>query len=283
MEVCSSVAAWAAAGGVLAVSLSASANVNPGRAWARAAVSYDQGAEPVPGFTNPDAAIGRAERFTGEGAFPGVVSPFNPAFGTDEVVSFGEGGHITLRFDQPITNDAANPFGVDFIVFGNGGFIDADFPNGQVNDPALIFGLDEMVIEVSQNGADFVPLGTHTEGMYPAMGYLDSGPFDVDPGSRPTRFRVPVDPSLEASEFAGLGLSGVRRLYAGSGGGTPIDLASSGLDWATYVRISRPDDGDSSTQLNVEIDGVVGVRAVPAPTTLAVIGFGSIFTGRRRR
>ena len=96
--------------------------------WAVEVIDFDAGTTGTPGFDNPATALGEPERFTGEGVFPGVVSPFNPAFGTDELVSIGEGGHLTVRFDRPINNNGSHLFGVDLIIFGNGGFADSDFP-----------------------------------------------------------------------------------------------------------------------------------------------------------
>ena len=54
-------------------------------------IAYDPGENAAKGYTNPDVVRGSPERFTGEGIFPGVVSAFNPAFGTDEILSIGRG------------------------------------------------------------------------------------------------------------------------------------------------------------------------------------------------
>ncbi|MEE8117328.1 MAG: hypothetical protein V3T28_09485, partial [Gemmatimonadales bacterium] len=35
-------------------------------------ISYDEGANPAPGFTDPTTSLGSPERFTGEGVFPSV-------------------------------------------------------------------------------------------------------------------------------------------------------------------------------------------------------------------
>ena len=110
-------------------------------------VSYDQGANASAGYTDPATTLGSPERFTGEGVFPSVVSAFNPPFGTDELVSIGAGGHLVVRFDTPVTDDPANPFGIDLLIFGNAGFLDA----GGVAGPGL-FGADGGLIEVSADG-----------------------------------------------------------------------------------------------------------------------------------
>ena len=52
-------------------------------------IAYEPGENAAKGFTDPQTSLGSPERFTGEGIFPGVVSAFNPAFGTDEIVSIG--------------------------------------------------------------------------------------------------------------------------------------------------------------------------------------------------
>lgn len=270
---------------VLAIAIPASVSlaqpgVPAGSPFASQVISYDPGSTAVPGFTDPTTALGSPERFTGEGVFPGVVSPFNPAFGTDELVSIGEGGHLTLSFDRPIVNDPANPFGIDLIVFGNAGFADGSFPDGVVTDPAFAFGLDDMLIEVSADNITFVPLGLFTEGFFPTMGWLDGGAYDSTPGTIETDFTRAVDPSLTLGDFAGLDLSQIRGLYAGSGGGTGIDIASSGLAAISFVRISVLDDGNASTALNAEVDALA---IVPPPASAWAIGLGLAGLGRRRR
>lgn len=240
--------------------------------WADRVAAYGPGTTPAPGYLDPQTALGAPERFTGEGAFPSVVSIFNPAFGTDELVSIGEGGYLTVEFNEPITNDPGHKFGVDFIIFGNGGFADDDFPNGRVSTPPFPFGFDAMRVSVSENGVDFVALdGEFTEGFFPAQGYRDAGPYDSAPGHQPTDFTIPVNPNLALSDFAGLTLAQVLALYDGSGGGTPVDVNSviSGLAEVRFVRIDVLDDHNSDTALNVEIEAFA---AVPEPATLWLLG-----------
>ena len=81
--------------------------------WGFAVVSYDPGLGAAPGYQNPATALGAPERFTGEGVFPGAVTMFNSAFGTDEIVSIGEGGHLTVRFDQPVLDGPGNLYIVE--------------------------------------------------------------------------------------------------------------------------------------------------------------------------
>lgn len=252
----------------------------PARAtpFATAVAAYDAGLAAGTGFNDPTVALGSPERFTGEvdfsGAFSGVVSPFNPPFGTDEIVQIGEGGFLTLEFADPVTNDLDHPFGVDLIVFGNGGLIDADFPNGTVGDPAGTFGTNEMIVEVSADGLTFQSLGIFTEGLFPTMGYLDSGPFDATPGSILTNFLKPIDPALALDDLAGLDYSELQLLYDGSGGGTPIDIAPSGLAEVRFIRFSVAGTGA------IEIDAVT---RVPEPASLSLLLLGGLVAFRRMR
>lgn len=238
-------------------------------------IDVDFGAGGAPGYDNPFTVLGSPERFTGEGIFPGVVSAFNPAFGMDEIISLGMGGFITVLFDTPVRNDPANPFGIDLLVFGNTGFIDADFPNGIVGG---LFGNDGGAVEVSADGNNwFLIDGVAADGMFPTIGYLDSGPYDQRPGNRPTDFTLPVNPSLTFDDFNGLTYQRVLDLYAGSGGGTGIDIGAVGLDEISFVRISY---GGSN---NIEIDAFVDVAAVPAPGALALLTAGLAIRSRKRR
>lgn len=239
-------------------------------------VDFVPGMNANPGFGDASTALGSPARFTGVAAgFPGVVSPFNPAFGADQIVQIGEGGSLTLELGTPARNSATNPFGVDLLIFGNAGMIDADFPNGQAGSPAGFFGLDNMLVSVSADGTNFVSLGSFTEGFFPTMGYADSGAFDSTPGSVPTSFTTPMDPSLTLSDFDGLDIDGLRSLYGGSGGGTPIDIAGSGLESVRYVRIDNP-LGSNAT---VEIDAV---SVVPTPASGALLALAALGARRRR-
>lgn len=252
--------------------------------WADAVVSYQAGTTADPGYPIPANAVGAPERFTGEtspyGSFPSVVSIFNPAFGSDEIVSLGEGGHLTLRFDEPIVDDPAHEFGVDMIVFGNIGFWDGAYPTGQQRSPALSLGADRFNVEVSADGVTYLPLSVRADRLFPAQGWLDSGPYDVVPGTRPTNFLKPVNPALTLSDFNGLSYAQCMALYDGSGGGIPLDLSVTGLASASYVRFSVPDDGNPNVSLTAEIDAVA---AVPEPTTLVLLTVAAASSGRGLR
>lgn len=246
--------------------------------WADRVVSYDRGDAPAGSLTDPATAIGSPERFTGEGSFPGAVTMFNPPFGTDEIVRIGRGGSLVMEFDEPILNDPAHPFGVDLILFGNGGFVDSDYPNGRIDTAATMFGLDPMRVSVSGDGTDFVPLGSYTEGLFPTQGYRDTAPFDAPPGFDPTDFTQPMNPTLSQADFAGLSYAEALSLYSGSGGGTPIDIAASGLDAVRFVKIETLDTGGDD--ISVEIDALA---AVPEPASLlgmAILGALAFRRGR---
>ncbi len=236
-----------AIGAPLLLPSTADAGDNP---FAAVVVDYEPGPTPTPGYTNSAAALGAPERFTGEGIFPSVVSPFNPPFGPDEIVSISPGGFIILQFQQPVLDDPNNLFGIDLIVFGNTGFIDGDWPKAIV---AGAFGNDGGIIEVSANGRTWHTIpSAQANTLMPTLGYLDSGAYDTQPGSEMTDFTRPIDPALDLDHLLGLNLNEVVSRYHGSGGGTGIDLAAVGLSSISYIRISNP----SGTSENIEIDAV---------------------------
>jgi hypothetical protein len=75
-------------------------------------------------------------------------------------------------------------------------------------------------IEISADGEKWhVIPGIVADGLYPTIGFLDSGPYDQTPGEVPSDFTRPVDPSLSLSDFMGLSNDDVIALYDGSGGG----------------------------------------------------------------
>jgi len=252
--------------------------------YAGSVVSYDQGANAAASYTDASSAIGSPERFTGEGVFPSGVTPFNPAFGTDELVSVGSGGHLTLGFDRMITDDASHAFGVDFIVFGNAGFFDASFFDADPdNDGAGITGASpslfgvggQATVQVSHNGADWVTAATTPLGLFPTLGYSDyAGPTPLTPGADETDFTRALDPALTIGDFADLNFAQILDLYADSGGGIGIDIAGTGLESAAFVRFVNNSD------TAFEIDAV---SVVPAPGALGTVGVALVFATRRRR
>jgi hypothetical protein len=243
--------------------------------YGAAVVSYDAGATPATGYTTASAAVGQPERFTGEVMFPGVVSPFNPPFGANEIVSVGEGGHIVLRLSHYAIPQAAGP---EIGVFENVGLVDVNYPSGQAGAPAGTFGpLDSATVEVSEDGMEWVSLGERTFDV-PTNGYTDlTDPYSSMPGGVPSDFQKPFLGSL--SSFDGLRYwdasgSDILETLAGSGGGTWLDISTIGLPQVGFVRFSLDNDLDPNTSLNFELDavsiasGAVGSPVVPEPATI---------------
>ena len=259
--------------------------------YAAAVVSYDAGTTPASGYTNPSVALGEPERYTGEGVFPGIVSPFSPPFLNSEIVSVGEGGHITLKLSHFVMPQA----GLEIGVFENAG-LEMDFANFTAMDPISTFGDDHAFVEVSANGINWKSLSpTAIYFNRPSNGYTDlSDPFSSVPGSALALadFQQPFDADL--SEFAGLPYSDpsgpdVLEVLAGSGGGTWLDISSTGLPRVGYIRFSVADDFTGIGQ-NFELDavsiahGAVG-SPVPEPATIVnvLVLFASTVLSRRRR
>jgi Dockerin type I domain len=121
--------------------------------------------------------------------------------GSLDVVSLGNNGVITLRFDLPLICDGP---GADFTVFENA--FHASTPEGPIFEE---YG----IVSVSQDGSTFVDLPydpiTHSglAGRTPVL-------------SNPANGIDPLDPTVS--------------------GGDAFDLADVGLSWVAYVRITDP-------------------------------------------
>jgi len=247
----------------------ASAQADP---FADNVVSYTPGTGVDAAFNDPTAALGSPTRFTApDSEFGGAVTPFNQPFGAGELVTVGEGGSLVVSFDEPVTDDAANPFGIDLLIFGNS-FALIDFGSGLATGTTSEGG----VIEVSVDGVNFVTVsGLDADGPFPTLGFQDvTDPFPSTPGLVPTDFKIPVDPSLE---LAGLTTAQIAAAYKGSGGGVGIDLASVGLNAIQFVRISSP----TGSGITPEIDGFA---SVPEPgLAVGLIAGGLAMASRRLR
>jgi len=257
----------------IAIAAPASSRAAADDPFADEVVDFDAGIGGVEGYDNPLTVLGMPERFTGEGVFPSVVSPFSPPYGLDEIVSIGTGGWIIVRFDEPVRDHPGNPFGIDLLIFSNTGFIDSSWPNGVVGG---VFSADGGIVEVSTDGEHWETVkGVTADGLFPTLGYLDSGPYDDEPGLIESDFTRPVDPAITIDDLLGLPHDSVVNLYAGSGGGAGIDLAGTGLESISFVRISNPGD------LSVEVDALADVAAMARLATLDsfTIARGSLVSG----
>src|SRR5437867_460314 len=184
-------------------------------------ISYDPGVGFAPRFTHPEAALGEPSRVN---PFAEATDPFNPPYGTNQIVSIGAGGSLVVRFHTPVLNHPRNPRGLDFTIFGNTGFIitnDLDGSTGNwIGAPATdgsIFGQNtgRTRVSVSRDGVQFYQLNP---ALAPAV---DSFPPTDGAGD----FHVPLTPELTASDFAGATLEDMRSLYQGSGGGASYDIS----------------------------------------------------------
>jgi hypothetical protein len=257
--------------------------------YAAAVASYNAGTTPAAGFTAPATALGSPERLTGEGSFPSVVSPFSPPFLASEIVSVGEGGHITLRLSHYAIPQATGP---EIGVFENIGLIDTSFPNGVAGSPAATFGIDSALVDVSANGTTWVSLGNIAFDI-PANGYTDvTDPFAGAAGSVPSDFQKPFTgdlnsfSSLRYSDAAG---PDMLDLLSGSGGGKWLDISGAGLAQVGFIRFSVADDLSATSRLNFELDAVsishaaMGAAVVPEPHVFILISIsvGTVLFRRR--
>lgn len=229
--------------------------------FATQVVLYVPGMGAAQGFTNPQVALGPPERFTGEGLAPQAVTPFQPPFRPNEIVSIGLGGSLVLAFDRDVVDDPRHPFGVDLLVFGNAFASDAAYPLGVIGG----FFAEGGSISVSPDGVAWtlVP-GIDADGLFPTLGYLDAGPYATSPGRIESDFTRPVDPAWRGPAMLGLDWSGILAAYDGSGGGAGIDLAPLGLASIRFVRI----DGPTSFGFSPEIDAIAAV----SPIAAAILG-----------
>lgn len=225
------------------------------------------------GYTNTSAVLGSPSRVT-PGEFGGPIDPFNPPYQRDQLLSIGDGGALTVFFSTPILNDPAHAYGMDFLIFGSTGFIitNGDFGGGGITDGSTFS---------SHEGTSRIYVSADNVTYYLLDPTLAPGVDTLFPTDGSGDFSIPVDPSLAGSDFAELGLSGIRNLYAGSGGGTGFDLS-----WAV-------DDNNQSVNLSainyirLEITGghaeIDGISAVPEPTTWALGIAGAIVLAVRQR
>ena len=269
----------------LVAAVSSAAFASP---FATSVLSYDAGSNAAAGYTNANTALGSAERFTGEASFGGLfaagVTPFNPAFENNELVSIGIGGQLSLGFDTAITNSASNAFGVDLIIFSNAGFLDTTYTDDDPENngtgftganPAFFGAGGAATVQVSVDGTTWITATTITLDLFPTLGYSDyTQAGSTTPGLVESDFTKALDPTLTAADMANMSFQDLVNFYDGSGGGIGIDIASTGLASANFVRFLN-NSGDA-----FEIDAVA---VVPTPGTMFIASIATLIMTRRRR
>jgi hypothetical protein len=183
-------------------------------------IGYEPGIGFAPRFTNPDAALGEPSRINPYGD---ATDPFDPPYGTNQIVSIGAGGSLVVEFHTPILNHPNNLYGFDFIIFGNAFFTvtnDYDASGNVIGTPATDGSLFTQSagatrVSVSRDGVSFYLLNP---ALAPAV---DSFPPTDGSGD----FHLPLAPAVMPSDFAGATLDDIRALYNGSGGGAAYDIS----------------------------------------------------------
>ena len=188
-----------------------------------------------------------------------------------------EYGSITVKFDQPILDDPANPYGIDFNVFGNSFYAGSDF----ITDDADLRGhilsgnsAEPARVSVSPDNVNWYAYasGPYGDTAFPTQGFGWSGDqFDANGmgwTSQPMDFTKPVNPALAPIlGVAGQGLSAADAIgaYVGSGGGTGFDLAASGFEWIQYIRVEATPGAHGG-----EIDAFADVQPTRLGDALAI-------------
>ncbi len=201
------------------------------------------------------------------------VVPIYQPFRLFEIVSVGDGGRLTLKFNHRVADDENNPYGVDFIIFGNpiqltsGGLM---WDNSNPENFTVVGNIlsEPGIVAVSQDGNNWYYFSSeHADDFAPTASYEWDDINDVWAQELdPTR---PVDPNLTAADMDGMTVAEMISAYDGSTGGTGFDLRrldpndyaalsvdpNSGRKWIQYMRIE--DDPNSSA--TTEIDAVADV------------------------
>ncbi len=237
--------------------------------WADVVVSYAPGDgignDFVSGnpFNDPQVALGEPTRVTSPDSFPGAVTLVNSPFRSSEIVSIGRGGSLVVRFDEPVVDHGANPFGIDLLVFGNAFFTGAFFSNPAAT--AIGVGNEGGIVEVSADGVNFFAVPGDADGLFPTNAYADIvDPLVSTPGAVLSDFTRPVDPAFNP---IGKTYAEIVAGYDGAGGGLGVDIAAAGLSSVSFVRITNPVNAGGVP----EIDAFADVAAVPEPAAGTMI------------
>ncbi|MFA7235397.1 MAG: hypothetical protein WC058_00915 [Phycisphaeraceae bacterium] len=213
-------------------------------AWASGYQNYLVGTDVDAGWQTPGQAMG-----------PAVGDSF-------DIVSLGNGGQITLTFDQPITDGA----GADFAVFENA-----------VTDTFLELAF----VEVSSDGVNYFRFINDSLTAEPVSAFGIVDPTDIDgfAGKYKLGFGTPFDLASLAGT-PGLDIQAVThvRLIDVIGDGSALD--SDGSPIYDPYQTTAPSGYTSSAGFDLEAVGVI--NQVPEPASLLLFSLTVPFLCVRR-
>ncbi|MDD8043136.1 MAG: hypothetical protein PHC78_05135 [Verrucomicrobiota bacterium] len=183
--------------------------------WASRVVDYEQGIGAVPPFFQPSLALGP------------IAETAHPLNGSLQVVSIGQGGHLTLAFETPVENHLGQP---DFIVFGNAFYSNA-VERVQFQEPGWV----EVAVDHNGNGTPDPdePFYLLAGGMLPHPGTPPEFPLPPEYSGSVDHALLPTTGYCDVTPTCGTGDPTIPDdpltpgLTEGSAGGDAFDL-----DWA---------------------------------------------------
>ena len=248
--------------------------------FASTVVDYTPGTGISTTYQNSGSALGKP----GGNVDSGTLNPFVPNYRGTELTGIGAGGQLTLGLSDFVT---VGPAGTrELGIFGNVGLGAASTNPPTAGNPATAFGLRSVLISVSADGVNFVPLngGALITSTLPANYYTnpDTTDYNAAPPANPTfaDFGKPFTGML--SDFNGQTYAQTLQTLNGSAGGTWLDLSSTGLSQVGYIRFNEPLTGGQNGGVfylnGVSSNGTsLGVNVVPEPGVAALLLAGGVF------
>ena len=256
--------------------------------YASAVEDYTVGTGVSSAYTNASSALGQPGGAVGSG----TLNPFSPNYAGSELTGIGSGGQLTLALSRFVTVGAAGTREIG--IFGNVGLVNAGTAGAPAaGNPATVFGVRSVLISVSADGVNFVPLnaGALITSTLPANYYTNPDTTNVNapPPANPTLadFGKPFMGSL--ADFDGESYAQTLATLGGSAGGTWLDLSGTGLPQVGFIRFSEPASGGANGGI-FYLNGVSSNEALlgaaapePGAALLLAIGGALALAWRGRR
>jgi len=200
------------------------------------------------------------------------------------ITTVNEGASVVVRFEQPILDDPAHPYGIDLLVFGNAYYLSSGFVNDSTDMNTLMLTsgafIEPIKVSVSPGytgklGQDPTNSATWDWYRYENGPYADTAfPTHAYRWNRTNStwssdlmdFTKPVNPVFgPVLDAGGLSAADAIDLYDGSGGGTGFDLAESGFTSIQYIKV----EGLAGFAAG-EVDALASVRPMVLGDSLTI-------------